>query len=647
MLALAWLAGFALLWLPGALVVRLLRTSTPDPISLLAFQCSTGFALLPILLLCSSTVGITLTTAVVRAILVTLLVLGLASILGMPTRCWRVRRRYLRRAAPFLALFLIVAALAVQTRIAHARGLALPPWVDPIHHTMITSLILEEGSLPGDFGRYIPGTPFAYHFGVHATLAALCSLVGLTDVESVAVLMLHFGQLLNALVLLTLYACAKEILRSHHAALLAASIGTLVSWFPAYYLSWGRYPHLGGVFLLTVIPALLRLARRRSAGNVVLVVILATGLVLTHVRVAFFVSIFVVVIVLSLIVKRRWAALGAWILCGCLTLILIAPFAHRVSRAHELMESITGTRSLTEDEAHRTIPPDHLWAPNNRLLLGVATGGLSEILLHRTPASTAAGIAWWLTLIALAERERRRRWISRVAPWNGVLLMAGWSATTAALLLIPLDRIPLTRSVSWSSAIITLFVPLSIAAAAILVWAIDAVTRRSAPTAVAIVIALVATTGAYRMQQVVNPATVLAGEDDLRAIRWMDRNLDSGDTVASEYRPWLGSAWIASGGAVWIPVLTRCQTLVPPAIYAWARDEGEVARIASTASPFSSLGKGGAARVARVCTEAGATHVYGTRFLPAAVEQDAIEGPQLRHLFSSGEIAIYEVVPKR
>ena len=53
------------------------------------------------------------------------------------------------RAWPALLLALLLAAL-VAWRLYQARSLALPAWVDSVHHALIVRKIMENGGIPWD-----------------------------------------------------------------------------------------------------------------------------------------------------------------------------------------------------------------------------------------------------------------------------------------------------------------------------------------------------------------------------------------------------------------------------------------------------------------------------------------------------------------
>ena len=217
---------------------------------------------------------------------------------------------------PYVALA-VVMLLVVVTRALQVRDLALPAWVDSVHHTMIVRLIADGGRVPASYHPYMPVDAFHYHFGFHAGAAALAWLSGLSADRAV----LLFGQALNVLAPLAAYTMAWWIGRSRWGGVAAALVVGALCYMPAYYVTWGRYTQLAGLVMLP--PLMLFTARalerrrgrhmgrgdrpvaptgarqalwRLGAGGSVLLLaaLLIAGLVLTHYRVLVFYAVWAV-----------------------------------------------------------------------------------------------------------------------------------------------------------------------------------------------------------------------------------------------------------------------------------------------------------------------------------------------------------------
>ena len=127
---------------------------------------------------------------------------------------------------------------------------------------------------------------------------------------AVADLLLQYGQLLNAMTVVMVYAAGRTLFASRRAGLWAAVLAGTVSWFPAYYVTWGRYTQLAGMLLLCGLFALLvRVQARSRWGDWAATVVLASGLALVHVRIAFFALVWIGIVAAFFCLRRRWPAL--------------------------------------------------------------------------------------------------------------------------------------------------------------------------------------------------------------------------------------------------------------------------------------------------------------------------------------------------
>ncbi len=203
-----------------------------DPASALAWMMALSLATWPLLLLWSTTLGLHLTGPACGGIVLGLLLLGALGVRRRGGLGWH--RAASDSHLPELALFAIL-GLGWATRLLQVRDLAVPAWVDSVHHTLITQLIAETGQVPDSLRPYLPIDGFHYHFGFHAVAAVFQLLGGLTSDQAVLLL----GQVLNAAAGLSAYALAVRWARDRWAGVGAALVVTLLSYMPAYYVSWG------------------------------------------------------------------------------------------------------------------------------------------------------------------------------------------------------------------------------------------------------------------------------------------------------------------------------------------------------------------------------------------------------------------------
>ncbi|HUJ12434.1 MAG TPA: hypothetical protein VL284_01480 [Thermoanaerobaculia bacterium] len=489
-----WIAGAMLLWVPGAALARFFHRE-PDAFVQLAMELAIGIAFWPLLFLWTfgwTTLGV----RIVFALLV------IAAIHRLPKTSPRF-------ALTFLGLF----AAVIVSRALQARGLVFPAWVDSVHHAMVVRLLLANGRVPATLDPFIPRAPFFYHWGYHALVAFVSWLTGLTDPSQLPRVMIAFGQLLNALTFVMTYAAGRVLFRSRNAGLAAATIATLVSVMPAFYVSWGRYTQLTGLLLLP--PLLIAIWRAR---DVALIALLAAGLFLVHVRVAIFAAILALII---FAVRREMKPL----LAALIATVLTSP--------------------------------------------------------------------WLLRLIATA-------------------------------------RVPANRIVSESSLMISLFLPVSLAAGWLLV-------RLVPPRAVAAVLAVVAIYGVISMRRIVNPATVLADADDVVAMEWIRDHTPRDARFLINSMEWIDGSYIGSDGGYWIPIAADRATLVPPALYAWTLPPAEVARINRAIELWNGF----------VLPDFPATFIYTNRGRDGGRWQTIARIPSARLVYARGNVEIFAIATAR
>jgi hypothetical protein len=615
----AWVAGLVLLWAPGFLLTEGLRLFRgEDRVVRFAIDVALGLTIWPLVFLWTSALHLPWTPAAMRAIGGAVIV---AALILLAVRAPRARWSRLRPAVRGVALVALLAAGAAALRIHDIRGLAFPPWVDGVHHVMIIRLLLDGGVVPATADPYIPGGAFFYHWGFHLPAAMAAAMTGNTAPPDVPPFLLQYGQLLNALTFVTMYAAGRVLLRSREAGIFTAVLVSFVSYFPAFYVSWGRYTHLAGTLVLPpLLIVLWRLATRRRRGALLAVAaILAAGLALIHVRVSFFALAFAVVLAgvgagFSRPHARpaeagRYTPLLRWAVAALIAGILISPWVVRLAnepRVAELAQGPAGT------------PLYLIGANHNRELLSLATCGFTGMAGWFSMPLTGriASAAWCLLVIAVSIRARR------AVPWRPLLLIAAW----CGLIFVGLKA---TRFASLDSAVITLFMPLSIAGAALITYVV-----RRVPAVATVLAIAIAAGGASMLTEIVNPITVFADAADLRALRWIARNAPPTALFAVEARPWISPAWVGVDGGYWIGVATGRRSILPPLLYGWSLPPDEIMRIDTLLAAWS-------ARRWDALRAAGVTHVYSGSMRRASLLGD----PHLRPIYRDGGAVVYELVP--
>jgi len=523
-----------------------------------------------------------------------------------------------------LALGLVL-LVVVATRLLNIRDLAVPAWVDSVHHTVVTSVIAREGHVPETLLPYVQVDGFHYHFGFHAVSAALVWLSGLEAYQAV----LLVGQVLNALAPLGAYALTTWFLGRRWSGALAALVVGALAYLPAYYVSWGRYTHLAGLILLPF--ACLFFARYlRKGGGTWLAgsVVMAAGLGLTHYRALYFYVAFCLCYVVYAALRHAppQAVLRLLVrtgLVGCLALVLVLPWVVR------FVVQVLPTFGST-----------YLgWGTTAPSLNAFPVGLLKAHWMGALTVGAGLGIVWGLI---------------RRSPQ--VMLLVAWVGTWFLLANLRLVGLADTWFLDNSAVVISLWLPVAILCG----WLIGDVTeslagrldsRRGGSKLFASlrsalllgIVPVLGLVGCWRHVDVVNPVTILATKDDVYSMTWIRQSTPSDALFLINARQWQGDLWVGSDGGWWLPLLAGRQVTLPCVLYheGGAAYREELVGLAAAVEGAASVDD--PALLERL-EDRGVTHVYvgarGGRLMPA----DLDPSPHYRLVYASGPVRVYEFI---
>jgi hypothetical protein len=260
---------------------------------------------------------------------------------------------------------------------------------------------------------------------------------------------------------------------------------------------------------------------------------------------------------------------------------------------------------------------------------------------HLSLAIRVASILWWLAIVVVLERQaRRKRSAKRV--WVRLAIIAGWVFVTATL--INLDRIgmPRFRAVPNSAAVITMFVPLSLAAAGLLSWFIAAaVTQRWQAAAAYALAAVLAIVGCLTMLRIINPVTRLSHEADVRAMRWIGTHTPADAKFAVVVQPWIGGSYVGVDGGYWIPVLTNRRSILPPGLYTWVAPASDVDATNAVLQAWNGAVSWGGSSRARILA-AGVRYAYfGPNSSASPLRAALRRSPNAAVIYSAGGAEVF------
>lgn len=624
-----FLPAAALFWAPGFLLLQCWPAARRrfDGWEQMALAVGLSLATVPFLLLWITQLGGALCATTARVLFGGI---GVTAVVVAGVRLWR--RRLGSTESPGAArgdtgtaiLMALVLGAGLLVRLLAVRDLALPAWVDSVHHTLVARIIAESGRVPVSYEPYVAVPDATYHYGFQASVAAFSWLSG-RDVVTAFLprAMLFVGQLFNLAVALQVYLLTRWLTQRRRAAFFSALIVALLSTMPAYYVSWGRYTQLSGLLILPVVSILsIEAAGRRDRRAAALGVLALAGLILTHYRVFAFYVCFVAAWWLVELARypRAWRArlreLGWHVVVGLLALAVLMPWVLDIAANLWLRAFAYWGRGASA--AYWDFSWHYVTSGFDRYILAVGLLGAAVALVGR------------------------HRFSAVLLLWMGALFVI----TNPSLLGLPGEGL-----VNNVAMLITWFMPLAI-------WCgflgdellrrwLDVLQGRwrtlcyllSAAGLVSLSIA-----GVHNQITIVNPDCVLGTQADVDALAWIESHTRPDSIFLINAGPWQGSTYVGTDGGYWIAPLTQRPTTTPPALYPLgARDD--VLHVKEFGQRVEELAADPVGLWA-LLREEGVDHVYvgplGGPLDPEALRAD----PGFRPLYTRGRVHIFEVVDR-
>ena len=429
----------------------------------------------------------------------------------------------------------ILIGIILAWRFFQIRSLALPAWVDSVHHALLVRILLEQGALPLTWEPYLPQVPFYYHFGFHLTAALFAKSSGVSVGQAVLIV----GQIWQALLALAVYLLAYTLWQSPKKALTATILVSFVSQMPGYYTTWGRYTLVAGLTLMIFAMAA-ALAKRRVG-----LAILVAATAFTHYYAFLLLCLFLLITMLA-VPTKRYAVLTGW--AG--GVLLASPWLWNVF-VQVNRRSLVYVQAGADSVGYST---DYLWyllgPSRNYVLLFLSALGAAIIAAHMVKshslrtANAAPVLCWSLVIIAL------------IGPWRFGPFRPDHHAA------------------------LVLFLPVAL-------FATEAVWRLPRSALIWGMVLMLTLWGGWETKNIINPATVLANENDVAALEWIEANTAPDANFLIDVAPW-SAQWRGADGGWWITPYTGRQTVLPPAAYGWGQPE-TVQHIRATAARIYAL----------------------------------------------------------
>jgi hypothetical protein len=586
--------------LPGAAVLAWRRGRRWSWVESLGSALGLGLAVVALAALAGRVTGIHFSLPILLVLEAGFLALG---VIGL------VRRRGKIRSPRVDGWEILAVVVLAALRFFQARELALPAWVDSIHHTFVVRLFLERSGIPADLLPWIPG-PFYYHYGFHASAALFSAVARLSPDQSILI----FGQILNVAAALAAYRLSMALRPDRRQALLVMALVGFFAQMPAFYLSWGRYTLLAGVVLLplAMAEAVEYAARAPRISTAVRLAVLTAGVLLTHYLAGILLAVFLVLIGLYVLARAELrlrlaglvAAAGAGTACALPWLI---PMLR--SSTVDMGVEVIGSQAAVE-AAYFAQYALYLWSLlgplRNYILLGA---GLLAALAALFRRGTMRIFAVWGLILGVQTLP----WGLRVEPFRPDHLAIVLFLPAAVLAADGFQR--LAQAVGRIRPVLRaryFFAGLALAACV---------------------------TGLWQTRDIVNPRTVFADADDRQAAAWVEANTPPEAVFLINTEYWQSGLFRGVDGGWWLLPLAGRRTLLPPMLYSFA-DREYVARTNSLAQEVSQL-QGCTDAFWNLVREQGVTHIYIKEGIGSLQPPDLDSCPGVEEIFRIGKVRIY------
>lgn len=613
------LPSLAFLIAPGALLLKLIRFPLPFNRSLSFFiVISTSLTIIPVALAWTSTLNLHWNESLVRLIFYLSFLISLYIAI-------RNSRSWISNLRMDDLLLLLIFIFALFIRLLMSRNLVAPPWVDSVHHALITQLILENGAYPTSFQPYLTTTTTAYHSGFHANLAFFTWLSTLPLPTS----MLIFGQILNALAVYSAYTFTLAFYPKRFTGIIAALLVAFFSPMPAYYTSWGRYTQLCGLLIL---PTPIYLFRRKltyfteyqktvARSTLILIALLFSGLIVIHYRVSYFFTLLLGLSTLERIllpaahprIRRAFRLFCYLAIIGILTLIFSATWLPEAWTTLLLPKLTAWNQPPSTPEL---IPWNLLTAATGKIVLALAGLGLAIEILRRS----WRGLTLLIWVFLCFTTIHISSWLSR-----GVGFINMTSVTIS--LYLPLSALG-------AHGTVTLFDILVKLAPRKLSWFLH-------PLFIGVI--LIATLlGAKTLVPLLNPITMLVRADDLRAMDFLRNATQPNQKLLIQPFLWGYGLYAGNDGGSWIPALAHRPTIPPPVLFALSDSSEQVRQINQVSQKVLEKPRD-ASWIAHLMQENGLDYLYLGAKGGAISPYEILQSPYFELIYHQGRVFVFKL----
>lgn len=438
---------------------------------------------------------------------------------------------------------ILVFGVTIFTRLWVAHGNPYPAWADSLHHILLTQLVAANGALPYTLDPYEPSSLQMYHLGLYAISGTAQMLSG----SAATTALLWTAQLLNGLAGLGTYLVLDRLI-GRKGALVSAVVVGFVSYQPAWYFNWGRFPQVASqtVLLIAWIATLDTVAcweRARGFLEKSLLIIVPglinAGVFLLHFRVA---GLYLLLLGISLgwdlyqaaQSKRVRAVLVSLLAIGIVACLLVLPALLPSLNAYARGVS---SMSVEPTVANSTFSLDYYDYTINTFTLGaqpwlliMALTALVVGLLHRDKLSLQ--MLLWLAALWVIGNAYRVGWY-----WLSFI--------------------------NYSGIIIMFYLPIAVTLGAVVEVCIARYSILQQQGILRLGLEILLFLGiifSYARVNDIEAFRFFMTQSDERAMGWINKNLPKDAVFAINTYLWMGKVPHGTDGGYWIPYYTNRRT---------------------------------------------------------------------------------------
>lgn len=445
---------------------------------------------------------------------------------------------------------ILVSCFVLIIQMGFIRDIALPPYLDSVHHVILSKEIATSHRLPSQLPPEENNIPSIYHFGVHALTASITLLSNQTVAPEIALLV--EGPVLLLLFSLGIYCLVRIVGYDHWCGLSGMILSTFALSMPSYVLNWGKYPLLLALATFCGVLGLFVVSLKKKAS---LTVRIAVGLliaanILGHTRMLF---VWTGVSFLATIVTLRrlqnygetirkigpyfvgpLVIIGLWLLPRWLNLVLVQ---------------------------------------SEPLPANIAVGVTNLVQPRQTLYSFEQIELVWITLLILGFLVMgHKKLILRFYIVFSIL-------TLTIVSLVPVRFVPSARLLDAQFTHTALAIPITVGLSMVTGYA-QRLSRRlipSSPWLIPVLVAIIAIFGLTARQSVPSLCCQLASEYDIGTIRWVNKVIPSSSIIGIAAVQWEDGQAVGVDGGYWIKALIDRKTTLPSLLYGFGNAHTQAA----------------------------------------------------------------------